>query len=149
MPRKSKKSKVAAPEKPGRLIKGYGEGGSHDFEEVEIALDDAKVREYGERIKELDTKRSKKADEATALKQELTGIRREIDELTHAVVYRVHSDRRSVWKYADDEAGMVSLYDRESGELLQTRPWDVWERQEEMDLDGEGNAEEAGDGDED
>lgn len=140
MARKQAK-KVAPPEKPGRLVKGYGEHGESPYEHVEIELDDARVRQYGDRIKDLDLQREEKQLVVSEAKGALSTIRREIESLTHAVVYRTHEDRRRVWKFADDEKGEMSLYDFETHELLQVRPIEHDERQEEMDLDDDGGDE--------
>lgn len=61
--------------------------------------------------------------------------------LLGALVSGTLEEYRDVYEYADDAAGTVLQYDPETKQLLATRPMESWERQDEMDFDGDQGSE--------
>lgn len=138
MARKSKKSQ--RPEHPGRFIPGYAENDAHWGERIVRELDDAGVRAMGEAAKKLLADIALKEAALAESKREIAGLKRQEAECVRAMVER-REDRRHegpVYLYANDEAGTVDVYDAKTDALLCTREINDYERQESMDLDGDG-----------
>lgn len=128
MSKGKKTKKTPRPDHGGRFIPGWGARDAH-HERVDIVLDDVKVREYGERVLALDAEVAERKDKVATLKREIQERHRDRDELVEGMVRRHVSRFMEVFKFADDAAGTVSLYDATTDELLQVREMDEHEAQ--------------------
>jgi hypothetical protein len=141
MARKTRKPKH--PDRPGRFIAGYGDDETCN-ERVDIVIDDAQLRKIADELKVLGAKAEEHRETIATAKEELRPVVSRQRLLTDALAKGALSERRLVFKFADDEKDTVALYDAEAPhELLQTREIEDWERQEEMDFEDEDSAEEA------
>jgi ribosomal protein L17 len=139
MAARKKAEKPKRPEHPGRFIPGErweGERGESN-ERVQITLDAERTKAYRERVIELEKESALQSSKVSEEKRKLAELKRESDELTTAIIHGHLEARRDVFKFVDDEAQTVSLYDAKTDELLQVRPMLDYERQENMDLKGD------------
>jgi septal ring factor EnvC (AmiA/AmiB activator) len=126
-------AKPSIPTKPGRFIAGY-EDDSTSFEEVQIALDDSMLRRVADELKQVKATLDEGKKKMDDIKAELRDPQRRYTDLLAAISTGALTEGRNVWKFADDDAATVSLYDQSTYELLQTRPIAYWERQQDLDL---------------
>jgi len=128
--KKTKSAKPKAPDKPGRLIKDWNGEEVHE-ESVAIAMTDAVLRRVADEIKDISGKCEAALAEVKKAKEALAPLERRRKQLIEAVARGTLAEDRTVFKFAVDDGGTVSLYDAETHELLQTRPIEYYERQEE------------------
>jgi len=129
-----RKEKPTVPDLPGRFIAGY-EDDKTTYTKVEIAMTDTVLRRVADELKQVKVKLDEGKQKVDAIKAELREPQSRYTALLNAISTGTLSEDRNVWKFADDEAGTVTLYDAINCEPLQTRELDYWERQESLDLD--------------
>ena len=150
MARKQAKEKATAPrrpEVPGRLIKDWDGEEIHD-ESVAIAMTDAVLRKVADEMKDVSAQVEAAAVEVREAKEKMRPLEQRRRQLVEAIAHGTLSEDCDVFKFADDEAGTVTLYDAKTHEALQTREMQYYERQEEAFAEGGDEAEPAADEDE-
>lgn len=135
MARKEKKA-AKVPQHEGRLLVDW-QGDPIELEVVALPLDDAAVRECGDKLNAGFKAAAENFKAVAELRRAGKDIAAENDRLVHAMATRTLSEEREVHRWADDEAGIVRLYDAKTDKLLAERPITSWERQEEMDLESD------------
>ena len=141
MSRARKKSKTSkAPQFPGRLVKTWDGDETHAHEFVQIKLDDARLKTLAQEIRDITEKCGKAAEKVKAAKEEAKPLEQRRKLLFESIGSGTLEERRSVYKFANDDKGTVTLYDAETHEELQTRKAEYGEQQEEAFAD-DGDAE--------
>ena len=131
-----RKNKLTVPDLPGRFIPGY-EDDKTSYTKVEIAMTDPMLRRVADELKQVKVTLDEGKKKMDAIKAELRDPQSRYTSLLNAISTGTLTENRNVWRFADDAAGTVTLYDALNCEPLQTRELEFWERQENLDLDAE------------
>lgn len=129
-----RKNKLTVPDLPGRFIPGY-EDDKTSYTKVEIVMTDPMLRRVADELKQVKTTLDEGKKKMDAIKAELRDPQSRYSALLNAISTGTLTEDRNVWKFADDAAGTITLYDALNCEPLQTRGIDFWERQENLNLD--------------
>ena len=129
-----RKNKLTVPDLPGRFIPGY-EDDKTTYTKVEIAMTDPMLRRVADELKQVKVTLDEGKKKMDAIKAELRDPQSRYASLLNAISTGTLTEDRNVWRFADDKAGTVTLYDALNCEPLQTRELEFWERQESLDLD--------------
>ena len=129
-----RKNKLTVPDLPGRFIPGY-EDDKTSYTKVEIAMTDPMLRRVADELKQVKVTLDEGKKKMDAIKAELRDPQSRYTSLLNAISTGTLLENRFVWRFADDAAGTVTLYDALNCEPLQTRELEFWERQESLDLD--------------
>lgn len=129
MARKTAKKKDGPPQFPGRLLQGW-----KGYSQIEMDLDDAAVRDRGEKLQKLFADRELENAKLSEIKAKLAEFKRREVELVHAMASRHEEKGVHGWQFCDDEKGLVTVVD-DDGTILGTRPMEDWDRQTDMELD--------------
>lgn len=129
-----RKNKLTVPDLPGRFIPGY-EDDKTSFTKVEIAMTDPMLRRVADELKQVKVTLDEGKKKMDAIKAELRDPQSRYASLLNAISTGTLTEDRNVWRFADDTAGTLTLYDALNCEPLQTRELEFWERQESLDLD--------------
>ena len=143
-----RKNKLTVPDLPGRFIPGY-EDDKTSYTKVEIAMTDPMLRRVADELKQVKVTLDEGKKKMDAIKAELRDPQSRYTSLLNAISTGTLTEDRNVWRFADDAAGTVTLYDALNCEPLQTRELDFWERQESLDLDDEDQDEDDDEDDDD
>jgi hypothetical protein len=138
-------NKPTVPDLPGRFIPGYEDDQTHNGK-VNIVMTDTMLRRVADELKQVKASLDEYKQRIDAIKAESRDPSNRYRVLLDAISSGTLSEHRDVWRFADDEAGTVSLYDALNCELLETRAMERWERQENLDFQ---NDDEDDDQDED
>jgi len=129
-----RKNKLTVPDLPGRFIPGY-EDDKTSYTKVEIAMTDPMLRRVADELKQVKVTLDEGKKKMDAIKAELRDPQSRYASLLNAISTGTLTEDRNVWRFADDTAGTLTLYDALNCEPLQTRELEFWERQESLDLD--------------
>ncbi len=129
-----RKNKLTVPDLPGRFIPGY-EDDKTTYTKVEIAMTDPMLRRVADELKQVKVTLDEGKKKMDAIKAELRDPQSRYASLLNAISTGTLTEDRNVWRFADDTAGTLTLYDALNCEPLQTRELEFWERQESLDLD--------------
>ena len=143
-----RKNKLTVPDLPGRFIPGY-EDDKTSYAKVEIAMTDPMLRRVADELKQVKVTLDEGKKKMDAIKAELRDPQSRYASLLNAISTGTLTEDRNVWRFADDKAGTVTLYDALNCEPLQTRELEFWERQESLDLDDEDQDEDDDEDDDD
>lgn len=141
-----RKNKLTVPDLPGRFIPGY-EDDKMTHTKVEIAMTDPMLRRVADELKQVKVTLDEGKKKMDAIKAELRDPQSRYASLLNAISTGTLTEDRNVWRFADDAAGTVTLYDALNCEPLQTRELEFWERQESLDLDDDDQDDEDDDDD--
>ena len=128
------KRKPSIPNKPGRFIPGY-EDDQTSNEHVELPVSDAMLRQMADELKGLKVTLDEKKAELAKVKDTMREPESRYRELLEAISTGKLSEWRDVYRFADDEANTVALYDKDTLELIATREISSWERQQDMEFE--------------
>lgn len=133
-----RKTEPQRPDKPGRFLEGYEDDGS-SYETVVIPMTDVELRKAADELRSVSAIVTEKQEAISELKLAMREPQARMKQLLEAISKGELEESRAVWKFADDEAGTVTLYDHLTYEPLANRVLTMWERQERMEFEEDGD----------